>query len=220
MALAPITSGAAAQSGSSSSLSQLGEDYTRFLTLLTAQVQHQDPLAPMDATQFVSQLAQLSQVEQAVKSNSNLESLGAQMGSLLSVSGAAMLGREVTVSSDTLMLDSGEVDSYYSVNEGTATLSAQIHDPDGNLVRTITGLSTDHTELQHLDWDGQTDAGNPVLDGKYTVTLVAKDANEDPVPAYTYRKADVQEVLFTEGQNYFKLTGDETVPAEAVLAAS
>ncbi len=220
MALAPISNTAAAQSGSGSSLSQLGEDYTRFLTLLTAQVQHQDPLAPMDATRFVAQLARLSQVEQAVKSNSNLESLGAQMGSLLSVSGAAMLGREITVSSDNLTLDKGEVDSYYSVNEGTATLSAQIRDPDGNLVRTISGLSADHTELQHLEWDGLTDAGNPVLDGKYTVALVAKDANDSPVPAYTYRKAEVQEVLFTEGQNYFKLNGDETVAAEAVLAAS
>ncbi|MDC0739456.1 flagellar hook assembly protein FlgD [Cognatishimia sp. SS12] len=224
MALAPITgqSGAAQGAGSDSanSLSQLGEDYTRFLTLLTAQVQHQDPLAPMDATQFVSQLAQLSQVEQAVKSNSNLESLGAQMGSLLAVSGADMLGREVTVSSSQMTLSNGVVDGYYNVDEGATQVTATITDPVGQVVRKLTGLSTDASSLQKIDWDGLDEYGNPVLDGTYTVTVTARRGEDDPVGAYTYRKAEVQEVLFTEGQNYFKLTGDETIPAEAVLAAS
>ncbi|MGH1466613.1 MAG: flagellar hook assembly protein FlgD [Cognatishimia sp.] len=223
MGLAPITAGSAAASttNSTSSLSQLGEDYTRFLTLLTAQVQHQDPLEPMDSTQFVSQLAQLSQVEQSVKTNSNLENLGSQMASLLSVSGAAMIGREVTVSSDQVHLAAGETNSYYNVGDGAATVTAEIYDPTTErVVRTITGLSTDSSELQQLTWDGLDDSGNAVLDGKYTFTIKAENGDGDPVTAFTYRKAVVQEVLFTEGQNYFKLDGDETLPAEAILAAS
>ena len=93
MGLAPITSSSASTDTSTNSLSQLGEDYTRFLTLLTAQVQYQDPLQPMDATQFVSQLAQLSQVEQSVKTNTNLEDIGSQISSLLAASGSELLGR-------------------------------------------------------------------------------------------------------------------------------
>lgn len=221
MGLAPISAGSTSTNTSSNSLSQLGEDYTRFLTLLTAQVQYQDPLQPMDATQFVSQLAQLSQVEQAVKTNSNLEGIGGQISSLLAASGPDLLGREVTIYSDQVSLDAGEVDGYYQVPEGTDSVTAEIRDPlTDTVVRTITGLSTDHSALQKLEWDGLDDSGSPVLDGNYKVTYTAKDGDEAPVQSFAYRKAIVQEVLFTEGQNYFKLFGDETVPAEAILAAS
>lgn len=221
MALSPISSGAATGTSSTTSLSQLGEDYTRFLTLLTAQVQYQDPLQPMDATQFVSQLAQLSQVEQAVKTNSNLEGIGGQISSLLSASGADLLGKEVTVYSNKLTLDGGEVDSYYQVPEGTQSVTAEIRDPlTDTVVRTMTGLSTEHSALQKLEWDGLDDFGNPVLDGSYEVSITATDAEDAAVQSFVYRKAIVQEVLFTEGQNYFKLFGDETVPAEAILAAA
>ena len=60
---------------SETSLSQLGQDYETFLGLLVAQIQNQDPLEPMDATQFVSQIATLTQVEQSVNMNAQLEQL-------------------------------------------------------------------------------------------------------------------------------------------------
>lgn len=222
MGLAPITTGTqATESTSATSLSQLGEDYTRFLTLLTAQVQYQDPLEPIDSTQFVSQLAQLSQVEQAVNTNSNLEGIGAQISSLLAASGSELLGREVTVYSNQVSLDQGEVDAYYQVPEGTASVTAEIRDSVTNsVVRTITDLPTNHSALQKLPWDGTDDLGNPVLDGNYTVSYSAKDGAEGSVDTFAYRKAVVQEVLYTEGQNYFKLLGDETIAAENILAAS
>ncbi|MFY0597961.1 MAG: flagellar hook assembly protein FlgD [Cognatishimia sp.] len=221
MGLAPITSGGTSATGGSNSLSQLGEDYTRFLTLLTAQVQYQDPLQPMDATQFVSQLAQLSQVEQAVQTNTNLTDLGAQMTSLLSASGSDLIGREVTISSTQVTLDSGNVDSYYQLPEGTASVTAEIRDPlTDTVVRTLTDLPKEHDKLLKLEWDGLDDNGNSVLDGNYTVKLTAVDGDDNAVQHFSYRKALVEEVLFTEGQNYFKLFGDETVPAEGILAAS
>lgn len=223
MGLTPtITSGVSgASSTGTNSLSELGEDYTRFLTLLTAQIQYQDPLAPMDSTQFVSQLAQLSQVEQAVQSNTNLQSLSAQMTSLLSVSGSNILGTEVTVSSNNVHLQDGEIDSYYSVAEGATSVTATIRDEEGNVVRTIEDLSTATTGLQPVEWDGLDDNGDAVdEDGSYTLEISARDADDAPVTSFTYRKALVTEILFTEGQNYFRLAGDETVPAEAILAAS
>lgn len=222
MGLAPITTSSTNGNASgTNSLSQLGEDYNRFLTLLTAQVQYQDPLEPMDSTQFVSQLAQLSQVEQAVQTNTNLSDIGAQLTSLLASSGSDLLGREVTVNSGQVTLDQGSVDSYYQVAEGTAEVTAEIRDPlTDTVVRTLTDLPTDHAALQKLEWDGLDDSGNPVLDGNYNVTVTAKDADDVATTAFTYRKAIVEEVLFTDGQNYFTLFGDETVPAEAVLAVA
>jgi len=200
------------------SLSQLGEDYTRFLTLLTAQIQNQDPLAPMDSTQFVSQLAQLSQVEQAVKSNANLEALSSQFTALKAVAGADMLGRDVTVNSASALLSEGAVDSYYMLPEGAAKVSAEILDPLDRVVRKLDGLPTTEGELVPLGWDGKDDLGQPVLDGVYSVRISAEDSDGEAIPAFSYRKTSVKEVLFAEGDVYYNLPGDETVPSDAVLA--
>ena len=51
------------------------EELTQFLSLLTAQVQNQDPLEPLDATAFTEQLATFSSLEQQVQSNRLLEGI-------------------------------------------------------------------------------------------------------------------------------------------------
>src|SRR5688572_32958323 len=56
-------------------LASLSGDYTDFLTLLTAQLKNQDPLSPMDATQFTQQLVQFSAVEQQINGNKKLDQL-------------------------------------------------------------------------------------------------------------------------------------------------
>lgn len=205
---------------SASSLSALSEDYERFLTLLTAQIQYQDPLEPMDSTQFVTQLAQLSQVEQAVATNENLENVGAQIGALVSVAGADLVGRDVTLTSSQFGLENGATDASYRVSEGAAAVSAQILDADGVVIRVLSDLSTDHTELQTLEWDGTDESGNALLDGEYFVSMTALDANGEVVTAYTYRKARVEEVLFTDGTNYFNLDSGQQIEAGQILSAS
>ncbi|MDX2485531.1 MAG: flagellar hook assembly protein FlgD [Pseudodonghicola sp.] len=206
------------ETASSSSLSQLSEDYTRFLTLLTAQIEYQDPLEPMDSSQFVSQLAQLSQVEQAVKSNSNLETLSAQFGALTSVAGASMIGHDVTVNSDNVMLDNGVTDGYYMLTDAASEVSAQIIDPLDRVVRTLDGLATTSGELLPLTWDGKDSLGQDMLSGSYSVRINAVGSDGEAVAAYTYRKAAVQEVLFANGELYYNLPGDESVPSSSVLA--
>lgn len=213
------TTSTAATTDSSASLSALSEDYTRFLTLLTAQIENQDPLAPMDSTQFVSQLAQLSQVEQAVKTNSNLETLSAQLGALTSVSGAGMIGHDVTVSSGQILLEEGASDGYYMLSDEAAEVSATITDPlTDTVVREMTGLPTNSGELIALDWDGTDDLGEAVLDGTYTVAVTALDSDGNAMTAYTYRKTSVKEVLYAEGEIYYGLEGDQNVSADSILA--
>ena len=58
---------------------RLSDNYDTFLVLLTAQLQNQDPLAPMDSTQFTQQLVQFSQVEQQIRTNEQLEGLSASI---------------------------------------------------------------------------------------------------------------------------------------------
>ena len=53
----------------------LSADMDTFLTLLTTQLQYQDPLDPMDASEYTNQLVQYSNVEQAIQTNSKLDNL-------------------------------------------------------------------------------------------------------------------------------------------------
>ena len=205
---------------STSSLASLSEDYERFLTLLTAQIQYQDPLEPMDSTQFVTQLAQLSQVEQAVATNDNLEQLGAKIGSLVSVSGADMIGRDVTIPSSQFALANGATDASYRVPEGTNSVSAQILDENGTVIRTLSDLSIDSTQVQNLNWDGLDEGGNALLDGEYFVSLTALDIEGNQLETSTFRKARVEEVLFSDGVNYFNLDSGQQVESTLVLSAS
>ena len=206
--------------GGDNSLSQLGEDYQSFLTLLTAQLSNQDPLSPVDSTEFVAQLAQLSQVEQAVQTNERIELLTSQVAALMNLSGTDLIGQNVKTTSNFLWLEDGAINSTYAVADGAVEVEAKITDPLGRIVRTIQGLAAEPFEEFPLEWDGLDDAGNPQLDGAYTVELIAKDANGEPVTTEVSRTARVEEVIFQAGEILFSLTGDEIVSSITVLSAS
>ena len=57
--------------------SETAEEFETFLTLLTAQIRNQDPLAPLDSTQFVEQLATFSALELQVETNQKLDQISA-----------------------------------------------------------------------------------------------------------------------------------------------
>lgn len=211
---------AANQSTSNSSLSELGDDYTKFLTLLTAQISNQDPLAPVDSTQFVAQLAQLSQVEQAVQTNAKLETLTSQVAGLMNLGGTDLLGREVSISSNVLELENGSVNSTFSLSDGAVDVTALITDPLGRVVRTLGGLSTTPSQETPLDWDGKNDFGTAMLEGKYTVEIIALDQGGAQVQSEVSRSAVVQEVLFQEGEILFGVSGGEIVSSVTVRSAS
>ncbi|RMH41780.1 MAG: flagellar hook assembly protein FlgD [Alphaproteobacteria bacterium] len=203
-----------------SSLSQLSSDYTHFLKLLTAQLTNQDPLAPMEGTEFVSQLAQLSQVEQAVKANDGLSNLSSQIAALSMVAGAATIGRSVTVSSSEIEVTADGVETFrYSVPTEAVSVKAEIRDTvSGFLVRTIPDLPVDGSGQQALDWDGKGDTGQKVLPGSYSVTVIAEDESGNRLPVRTERDTTVQEVFFEQGQMYYRVAGGEGIAATAVLS--
>jgi len=91
------TSAAASRTETQESPNAMAGDFQTFLTLLTTQMRNQDPLKPMESTEFVAQLASFSGVEQQIRANDRLESiLGVLAGG--SADGlAAWIGREVRV---------------------------------------------------------------------------------------------------------------------------
>lgn len=208
----------ATTSASTQSLSQLGEDYTRFLSLLTAQISNQDPLSPMDSTQFVTQLAQMTQVEQAVRTNGHLEELRGDLSMLSVTTGSQMVGREASVVSTRMILEGGTGEASYRLGEGVASVSVSFVDPLGRTVRTIEGLPTEADADNLIEWDGLDDSGNPVLDGTYEIELTALDENGNVMSHLLYRDTVLSEVLFHQGQLFFDVGGDEVVPSSSLLA--
>ena len=77
-----VTNGVAARPEASEpdSASLLATDFSNFLNLLTAQLRAQDPLSPVDSTQFVEQLASFSTVEQQINTNTKLDQIASQLG--------------------------------------------------------------------------------------------------------------------------------------------
>lgn len=110
--------------------SKTSVDYQSFLKLLMAQMKNQDPTKPMDSTEYVSQLATLSQVEQATQTNKKLDSL---LSSSFLDQAEALVGRTITSADGTV---SGVVTSVKVTSDGAvATLK------DGSSLLLQSGIS-------------------------------------------------------------------------------
>ena len=191
---------------SETSLSQLGQDYETFLGLLVAQIQNQDPLEPMDATQFVSQIATLTQVEQSVNMNAQLEQLRSSLALTASMSEASLIGRTVSVPADTINLHAVGMPVAFGYElEGTAsTVGAVITDASGNVVRTIEQLPTTTGVINEVVWDGLDAYGQPAPAGTYRMSLTAEDATGG---YNTFVRDTVDSVSYVGGQQFLNLAG-------------
>lgn len=158
------TSASAAATESAISTSAISEDFDTFLQLLTAQVRNQDPLAPMDSTQFVEQLATFSSLEQQVETNQTLESIAAMIGDLHSAAASEWLGEEVAVSSQFVAFDGEpvefEINPAHSFDEAVLSVT----DNQNNLI----WQETLDAETQRHIWNGSvTDSSIPAPEGVY-----------------------------------------------------
>ena len=172
---AQATSAAASTSSASSStasnpLSSLTSNENQFLSLLTAQLQHQDPTSPMQSDSFTSELAQFAGVEQQVTTNTNLtQLLSLNQDSEVSQS-TSLVGRQAMVSSTQLPLQNGSAELQLNpTSSGTAAIA--ITNAAGTVVKTQTlDLSAGTT---NWTWDGKDDSGNTLSDGSYSAAVLA-----------------------------------------------
>src|SRR5208282_664684 len=109
------TAAATSSSSNSSAMQQLSGNLNTFLTLLTTQLQHQDPLSPMDSTQFTQQLVEYSQVEQQIDTNSNLQSLISLQQNGAGAAAVGYLGKDVTVTNGNAALTNGSATWNYTL---------------------------------------------------------------------------------------------------------
>ena len=209
-------SGATPQSAAQSSLSKLGSDYQSFLKLLTAQISNQDPLKPIDSTTFVTQLAQLTQVEQSVAVNTNLEGLSSQLASVSALSGLEMIGRTVVAPSDGTTLANGSAQTGYRLGQAANVVTMTIRDGSGTIQRVLKELPVTAGRLHQVQWDGRDMDGKALEEGTYSITVEALDAEGGPVPAQTYARSPVERLSFADGMATLHLSNGDSVLAGLV----
>ena len=212
---ATAASGPAAAPPPSAQLSKgTGEDYDRFLKLLTAQMKHQDPMQPTDPTQFVAQLAQFSQVEQQTKSNTYLKAITeALTGNSSLAENAALLGRTVRtqLSEITLNAPGATVPLTLEVNAGALRgTRLEVVDSAGQVVRKV-ALNSGGTTLA---FDGKDTSGAALPAGKYAVRVVGEDGFNARQSAGTVSSAGkVTEVRRNNGELSLLLENGAVVKA-------
>ena len=163
-----------------------------FLHLLVTQMRNQDPMNPLDGTEFAAQLAQFNTVEQLIGVNDELKMLK-ESHELMSVSminsmATSLTGKNVKALSNQIYLSAeGASNIKYELNNSAQEVEIIIRNSSGNEVRreVLVGVPSGENSWA---WDGRNDEGIDVSEGRYTVEI--KAANED---------SSVQSLVFTEG---------------------
>lgn len=199
---------AAAAATSSGAVSKLNADFDMFLKLLTTQMQNQDPLDPMDTSEYTQQLVQYSQVEQSIEQTTTLKSILASLGTQNLTQASSLLGKLVEADSATAGL-TAEVPAQWSweADRGVASLTATITDAKGRVVDTRTVEANGASGA--LQWDGLTATGKQMDPGSYTVALVAKDASGTQVPVTAHAVGVVSDVQLENGNVTLSVNGEK-----------
>lgn len=185
----PDTSG----TDSTASSQRLAKDMDSFLTLLTTQLQNQDPTNPMDSKEMTNQLVQFSQVEQQIQQNKNLEQLLALQNQDATAGAVSYIGRQVQMPGNASMLEDGGARFGYSLAETAQSVKLTVLDSSGKAVFETDGLTT--AGRHDFTWDGKDGDGNTMEPGVYSLVVTARDKDGDPIVAETDARATVTGVV-------------------------
>jgi len=171
------SSTAAATSSAGKSGATLANNFDDFLTLLTTQLQHQDPTSPMDSNQFTQQLVSFAGVEQQINSNKNLEKLNSLMQVNNVANSSNYLGNQALINGNKGDTDgTGGIKWKYQNTAAAADLTLEVRDARGNLVYSEAGKTG--VGLHDFNWDGLENDGTMAPAGNYSLNIKAKDSND------------------------------------------
>lgn len=158
-------------------------NFDMFLKLLVTQIQNQDPLKPMDGTQFTEQIASFSGLEQQIQTNSLLEKMADQRAMSQQGIAVGMLGKEVLAAGENINLVDGKSAFTYALEENSVATVLEVYDSGGAKVRTLEGETKKGMHI--MEWDGKNDAGEAVEDGRYFTKISAINSEGKKIGADT-----------------------------------
>src|ERR1700755_338673 len=113
---------------------ELSGNFDTSLTILTAQIQNQDPLQPMDSTQFTQQLVQFSGVEQQIKTNTDLDSMIKNSQGATGAALAGYLGQQGEINQSGAEFTGSPIDWKYNLPSDAASATVTVTDKNGNVI--------------------------------------------------------------------------------------
>ena len=199
------------------SKTKLSSDLNSFLTLLTSQLKNQDPLSPMDSTQFTNQLVQFSQVEQQININSNLSSLIGLTQQNIASNVVNYIGKTIEGPSNQAPLIDGNLRASYNLTAKAASANIAVKNADGDIVYS---KAVDATQGVHeFTWDGKDANGIQQKDGTYALEVTALAADGSTVDTSTTVFGKVTGVTSVNGTTTL-LLGNIGIPVNSVLAVT
>ncbi|MDX5595335.1 flagellar hook assembly protein FlgD [Pseudovibrio sp. SPO723] len=207
--LASAGSSSAQNNAASQSISA---NYDLFMSMLTTQLQNQDPLDPLDSAQYTEQLVQYTQVEQQIQQNENLDQLLVQMKTQNASQFVGYIGNEVTALGDKAILADDEAKwTYVAPQDGKVQI--EIKNSEGAVVY------REEVDIKEGDgtykWEGTTESGSKAADGVYSISMTMQNELNQPFEVSTNITGVVTEVDFTQGEVVLRL-GDLEVPVSDI----
>jgi len=203
---APGTTSADKTTTASTATTGIADNFQTFLTLLTTQLQNQNPLDPLDTNQFTQQLVQFAGVEQQLKSNDQLKSLIDIEKSAQATQALIYVGNTVAVDGSTTQFDGSATWNLKAPKGTNATVT--ITNSTGQTVYSGKFTLTDGNSS--FVWDGKGNDGTQYPAGDYKLTATGTDSSGQNVAIASEVQGVVDSVDLTAspallsigGQNY------------------
>ena len=181
--------------------SELGKE--DFLNLMIAQLKYQNPLEPLDGSEYTAQLAQFSSLEQLTNmSNSLDQSILANLQLSQSVNNtmtAALIGKEMKLEGESIQnVGQESIQLGYDLPASATSVSINIYDSNGALVKSFDGLSNTKG-LTKLSWDFTDNNGRKVTDSNYSFKVSATATNGEEMTVKQFRIGNIDGIRYTEG---------------------
>jgi len=206
------------QANTAASSTGLAEDFSQFLELLTIQLQNQDPLSPMETTEFTNQLVAFTGVEQQINTNQKLDDLVAL--NLGNATGQALgyVGKNISYVSSEFSFDGQSPTTIkYSLNDTAVDSTLRVLDENGSVVfETAAATAVGQNEFV---WDGTLSGGGKAEAGTYAIAIDALDANDEGVGSTVVVEGRVSGIE-SQGGQVFAIVGDRAVSLGNILSIS
>ena len=214
MSVSEVYSQASTETSATQDNNVLGKD--DFLTLLVAQLQHQDPLNPSDSTEFTAQLAQFSSLEQLQNVNDTLGNFEVYQSTLNNIQSSGFIGKTITAAGSAFSVDDGVAAPLrFDLANDADSVYIQVYDNYGNFVTDIPAGAMSAGE-QQVAWDGQDANGAAAADGAYTFTVMAMDADGSVIGSTSYTTGTVTGIDYKSGSTNL-LVNENKIPIASVI---
>ena len=201
----PSSTSASGSTLGSSAGATLAGNFQTFLTLLTTQLQNQNPLDPLDTNQFTQQLVQFAGVEQQLKTNDSLSQLVTLQQTTQATAALGFVGKTAVVDGTTATMTSSSATWHLNVPT-SATVDISIANSSGQTVFTGKYTAGAGSDIP-FTWNGMGNDGTQWPDGKYTISATGKDVANNNVGIAAQVQGMVSSVDLTQSPPLLSIDG-------------